>query len=62
MHHTHALKVPGLDLKGAEGLLQAFQESSAVSLLAGTLKVVDMRTQDEYESFGRWAVLSGAGQ
>ena len=53
MHHAHAFETTSLDLQGRELLLESFDELLAVPRLASSLEVIDVRTQDEHESFRR---------
>ena len=66
MHHSDTLEIPSLDLQGGERLLQSIDEPLAIVRFAGSLEVIDVRTQNEYESLGRIArgltTLSGASQ
>ena len=48
VHHTYALENHSLDLQGRELLLESFDELLAVPVLASSLEVIDVRTQDEY--------------
>ena len=50
VHHTYALEVPRFDLQGAELLLESSNELLAEFSLARSLEVIDVRTQNEYES------------
>ena len=66
MHHSDTLETPSLDLQGGARLLHAVNEPLAIVGIAGCLEVIDMRAQDEHESFGRFScgldTLSGASE
>ena len=48
MHHAHAFEGPRLDFQGRELFLESGYELLAVFILACSLEIIDVRTQNEH--------------